>query len=268
MNILRGLCPTVLLVFAAGLAGSEEAAPVGWDATGLPTWASPVAAQALVVDGPAEIRWLPEPFAFTPGPSRRYIDHQDGDDDHDGLTPATAWKRHPWDPEAGGRAREGGGRHTYVFKRGVIYRGRLVGSGSGTAEQPIRLTSDPAWGAGEAVISAAFGVHGGWQRVPVEAAQRLGFPASSQAGLWAAALPGEEIPRALWVLAADGSRQRLPLARWPNWRIEHPYNHFTQWLRVEKVEAGFPRATIHAPRCWPVWTRRPSTERRCGSTIR
>lgn len=244
---VHATCPA-LLALAAGLAGGESAPAVGWDVAALPAWVSPVPAQAVVVDGPAEIRWTPEPFAFMPGPSRRHIDYDAGDDTRDGLTPATAWKHHPWDPAAGGLAKAGAGQHTYVFKRGVVYRGSLTGTGSGTAEQPIRLTSDPAWGTGEAVISGAYGVRGGWQRVAADEAKRLGFPETSQAGLWAVALPGNEVPRALWTLAADGSRQRLPLARWPNWRIEHPYNHFTQWLRVEKVDSAFPRATLHAPK--------------------
>lgn len=230
----------------APVATAGEAMAVGWDAAKLATWPSPVPHQAIVVDGQTDIRWMPEAFAFTPGPSRRYIDYAAGDDARDGLTPATAWKHHPWDAAAGGTAATGGGQHTYVFKRGVVYRGKLVGKESGTALQPVQLTSDPAWGSGEAVIAGSLAITGGWTKA--SAADSAAFPADSQGKLWSVALPGAQIPRGLWQVGKDGARQRLKLARWPNWTITHPYNHYTQWFRVESVEKGFPSTTIFAPK--------------------
>lgn len=227
-------------------AAEQQPAAVGWNAATLPTWSSPVPQEALVVDGKTDIRWMPEPFAYTPGSSRRYIDFDNGDDSRDGLTPATAWKRHPWDAEAAGTAAETSGVHTYVFKRGVIYRGRLVGKDSGTAQEPVRLTSDPAWGEGEAVIAGSLGITGGWKQA--SAADSAAFPTESQGKLWSVDLPGAQIPRALWQRASDGTKERLKLARWPNWTITHPYNHYTQWFRVEKVNKGWPHTTIYAPK--------------------
>lgn len=235
----------VLMLGSHALAGEAPPA-VGWNAAALPAWSSPVPREALVVDGPTDIRWMPEAFAFTPGSSVRYIDFADGDDSRDGLSRETAWKHHPWDPNAAAGVVAGDGVHTYVFKRGVVYRGRLVGKKSGTAEQSVRLTSDPTWGVGEAVIAGSMRIAGGWKQMP--AAESPAFPVVSQGKLWAVDLPGAQVPRGLWRRATDGTRQRLTLARWPNWRIEHPYNHFTQWLRVERITKGWPRTTIFAPK--------------------
>ena len=49
-----------------------------------------------------DLTWKPEPFVFEKGASVRYIDFEAGDDAKDGLTKETAWKHHPWDPNAGG----------------------------------------------------------------------------------------------------------------------------------------------------------------------
>ncbi|RMD75185.1 MAG: hypothetical protein D6820_15180, partial [Lentisphaerae bacterium] len=118
------------------------------------------------VDPRGDLQWAPLPY--TP-PKKlgvvRYIDFADGDDDNDGMSPQTAWKHHPWDPAAGGKARQAGSVNTFVFKRGVIYRGRIVLKHGGSAEQPLRLISLPSWGTGEAVISAAEEDRS-WRRVP------------------------------------------------------------------------------------------------------
>ena len=72
-----------------------------------------------------DIQWSPRPFAFETGPSVRYIDYAGGSDDRDGLTRESAWQHHPWDSQATGVAQQSRGIHTYVFKRGVTYRGSL-----------------------------------------------------------------------------------------------------------------------------------------------
>ncbi len=244
------LCTLVLalLAWSPVLGAGETPTMVGWDAAHLPEWVSPVPPEALVVDGPAEIRWMPQPFAFTPGRSRRYIDFAAGDDGRDGLTPATAWRHHPWDPAAGGSCAAGAGVHTYIFKRGAIYRGHLIGTQSGLADESVQLTSDPAWGTGEAVIAGSLGIASGWTQATAADSGRAGMPAVAAGRLWSVILPGAQVPRALWRVRADGTRQRLPLARWPDWNIEHPYNHFTQWLRVQRVVKGWPSTTIFAPK--------------------
>ncbi|MBA3699672.1 MAG: LamG domain-containing protein [Planctomycetes bacterium] len=247
-ELLALLALLTLLAWSPALEAVEPSPTVGWEAALLPEWASPVPPEALVVDGPAEIRWMPKPFAFTPGRSVRFIDFAAGDDGKDGLTQATAWRHHPWDPAAGGSAAAGNGVHTYVFKRGVIYRGQLIGTQSGTADEPVQLTSDPAWGTGEAVIAGSLGITSGWTQATAAASKTTGMPTVAAGRLWSVTLPGAQVPRALWRLMADGTRQRLPLARWPDWNIEHPYNHFTQWLRVQRVEKGWPSTTIFAPK--------------------
>jgi len=110
------------------------------------------------------IAWKPDPFVYRPGQTVRYIDFADGDDDSDGRTPDTAWKHHPWDAAARGRAAAsvGSGIDTYVFRRGVTYRGQLTVNEQGQPDRPIRLTSDPAWGGADAqaVLSGARRVSG------------------------------------------------------------------------------------------------------------
>ena len=95
--------------------------------------------------------WAPQAFAFAPGKSIRYIDFSAGSDDNDGASKEKPWKHHPWDPAATGHAREATGNLTYVFKRGVIYRGTLAAAATGAPDDRIQLTSDPSWGEGEAV---------------------------------------------------------------------------------------------------------------------
>ncbi|MDA3961504.1 MAG: hypothetical protein PF961_11990 [Planctomycetota bacterium] len=223
-----------------------------WQDNQFPAWASPLQAGAKVVEGGTEIRWLPEPYRFEAGDSRRYIDFEGGTDSSDGLTPATAWKHHPWDAQATAQAAAGKGVHSYIFKGGVIYRGALVARDSGSASEPIRLTRDPAWGEGPATIAGSEAVSG-WQRAPADAVRRSGsqnhsLPDEARAHLWVAPVPGDFVPSAAWTLSASGERARLTLARWPNWQITHPYNIFTQWHRVEKINTGFPNTSIYAPK--------------------
>ena len=105
----------------------------------------------------------------------------------------------------------------------MIYRGALTGAESGTEEEPIRLTSDPAWGTGRAVISAAHLVSGKWVKTPAEQATAMKFPKEASGKLWEVAIPGDFTPRALWEKKATDGKRRLTLARWPNWKIDHEY---------------------------------------------
>ncbi|MAX26211.1 MAG: hypothetical protein CMJ19_17080, partial [Phycisphaeraceae bacterium] len=105
-------------------------------------WQKPVA-QVLPT---GEIRYKPQPFVFAKGQHVRYIDFQNGDDHNDGRTPTSAWKHHPWDPNARNQSQQDQQGDTYLFKRGVIYRGKIQIKRQGTAQNPIRITSDPTWG--------------------------------------------------------------------------------------------------------------------------
>jgi hypothetical protein len=112
------------------------------------SWEKP---QAKVIET-GDLQWQPEEFKYIHGANIRYIDFEGGNDQLDGRSPSSAWKHHPWDSEATGLAREAQGIFTYVFKRGVVYRGVLNAKESGEPNNPIRLTSDPNWGDGEACI--------------------------------------------------------------------------------------------------------------------
>ncbi|HEY3372963.1 MAG TPA: LamG-like jellyroll fold domain-containing protein [Prolixibacteraceae bacterium] len=109
-----------------------------------------------------DLEWAPQAFQLVKGTSVRYIDFDGGNDANDGLSTATAWKHHPWDASATGNALVGSGIQTYIFKRGVIYRGALTADDSGVAGNPIRLTSDPDWGTGEAAIYGSVKITNGW----------------------------------------------------------------------------------------------------------
>ena len=164
--------------------------------------------------------WAPRPFVFESGASRRYIDFEGGDDRNDGSLPARAWKHHPWDARATAAAAAAQGVHTYVFKRGSIYRGSLTARDAGEPGNPIRLTSDPAWGEGEAAIVGSVRIAGGWER----GARHPDIPAGVE--VWSREL--DFLPRTLWWLRGE-TVVRLPLARMPNWKITDPEDIKSEW---------------------------------------
>jgi hypothetical protein len=123
-----------------------------------------------------DLDWQPDSFKFEPGISMRYIDYEEGDDNQDGLTRETAWKHHPWDNKAVGNAADCSGIHTYVFKRGVIYRGKLIARESGTVAEPIRLTSDPTWGSDEAYLFGSIRISDGWKQADESSAPNIPDP--------------------------------------------------------------------------------------------
>jgi hypothetical protein len=180
-----------------------------------------------------DLAWAPTPYVFAPGPVTRYIDFQNGNDTNDGRTPRTPWQHHPWDRKAYGNAAACSGPVTYVFKGGVAYRGKLMANESGAPGNPIRLVSDPAWGAGPALIVGSSTITGGWKRC--DAADAPGMPAPDK--LWYIDLPGDfdtDPPTArlstLWAVR-KGTAVRLNIARDPNWTITDPNDPFTQWHR-------------------------------------
>ena len=151
-----------------------------------------------------DLEWQPQTFVFEKGDSIRYIDFVSGSDANDGRTKQTPWKHHPWDPAAAQRAAACKGIHTYIFKRGVTYRGQLVVSESGDAGDPIRLTSDPSWGEGEAVICGSERVTG-WTL----GAKHPDIPNASRVA-W---FDLDFAPRNVWFVEAAGQIVRIPLAR-------------------------------------------------------
>lgn len=206
---------------------------------------TPVALLAVAVSAPADyswqqpharvlphgdLQWAPAPYRFEAGSSVRYIDFENGDDTRDGASPATAWKHHPLDQAAGGAARaarDARGAHTYIFKGGVVYRGRLQGRLEGAPDNPVRLTCDPRWGRGPAILSGAAPV-AKWTR----GAGRSDIPKANL--VWRAEL--DFSPRAVWIIAPDGTAQRLTLAREPNWRVSDPDDVMSEWWQWEQPE--------------------------------
>ncbi len=191
-------------------------APAGQRTPQRYSWETPSAQ----VRATGDLAWAPQPFGFTAGTSPRYIDFEAGDDRNSGESKVLPWQHHPWDPAATGRAAAATGIHTYVFKRGSIYRGRLIARESGAEGNPIRLTSDPAWGEGEAVFCGAQRLTGGWTR----GVTHPDIPASDQ--VWYRDL--QHAPRTLWLVLGT-EVTRLPLARLPNWQSPDPEDIRSEW---------------------------------------
>ena len=166
-----------------------------------------------------DIVWTPKPFQFAAGGSVRFIDYENGADANDGSK-ERPWKHHPWDASAAGNAAAAKGIDTYVFKGGVIYRGQLAVKEQGQPGKPTRLTRDPAWGDGPAILAGSQAVTG-WTR----GADHAKVPQPD--AVWKA--PLDFAPRTLWMIGRDGKSTRIPLARHPNW-ISQPEDHKAQWF--------------------------------------
>jgi len=174
-----------------------------------------------------DLKWKPEPFVFNKGASLRYVDFATGKDDNLGSSKNAPWKHHPWDPKATGKAAACKGIHTYVFKRGVTYRGSLVAKEAGQLGNPIRLTSDPSWGAGEAVLSGAETV-GGWKK----GATHKNIPDAGK--VWWADL--NYSPRCVWVVDPQGKVTNVPIARTPNWKVSDPEDVMSEWWVLQQPQ--------------------------------
>lgn len=191
-----------------------------------------------------DIQWNPQPFVFTTSGTVYYIDYEAGSDSNNGTSPTSPWKHHPWDADATGNPAAASGPHTYLFKRGVTYRGQLKASESGLPDQPIRLTSDPNWGAGKARLSNAERITTPWIRV-----NESGFTPPARLPelehVWATDLSGADwidnngeviarmpdggitwqnngiVPTAeigLFLVDENDTGHRLHMARSPNWQ--------------------------------------------------
>ncbi len=220
----------ISLTFIASVSaatGAEKDAVPHW------SWQEPFAA----VEARGDLALKPRPFVFEKGASVRYIDFDAGDDANAGDAPAKPWKHHPWDPQAAGKAAAASGIHTYVFKRGVVYRGRLTVKDAGQPSDPIRLTSDPAWGNGEAVIC-------GSERVThwTKGATHRDIPEPEK--VWWANL--DFATRSVWSVGQDGDITRLPLARTPNWKVSNPDDVKSEWWVWDNPEKPFGNTTKNA----------------------
>ncbi len=162
-----------------------------------------------------DLQWTPKAYQYLAGASVRYIDFEAGDDNNTGTNTSSAWKHHPWDPSATGNSITCTGIQTYVFKRGVIYRGTLTAKESGVAGNPIRLVSDPAWGTGEAAIYGSVKITGGWTQCNATSAPKIPNPAKVWYKDLSASLPATKM-----ICEVNGNMiKRIKLARSPNWNI-------------------------------------------------
>ena len=176
--------------------------------------------QHAKTDAKGGLVWTPTAFVFEAGDSVRYIDFADGRDGNDGKTKNTAWKHHPWDSAASGQAAACHGVHTYVFKKGTLYRGALSNPESGQPGNPIRLTNDPSWGQGEAVMCGSVRIEGGWKR----GAAHRDIPNKDE--VWHTDL--DFVPRNVWMVGRE-KVTRIPLARMPNWNVSDPEDVKKEW---------------------------------------
>lgn len=235
------LVATLAMLCAAALLGT--AAPVRAQEAGTgaePRWSWQRQHAKVLPTG--NLEWTPRPFVFEKGESVRYIDFEAGDDSRDGTTRETAWKHHPWDADAAGRAADCRGIHTYVFKGGVVYRGALRAAESGKPGNPIRLTCDPTWGRGPAELYGSTAIRGGWKRATAEDAP--GIPEPGQ--VWYQDVGVDYDPdlrtppsgdrdhgdstkfSSMWQVA-DGKVTRLHIARDPDYKLSDPYNPTADW---------------------------------------
>jgi Concanavalin A-like lectin/glucanases superfamily len=167
-----------------------------------------------------DLQWTPKPFRFDRGVSQRYIDFDGGNDQNDGTARQAPWKHHPWDSQATGRAKDCRGIHTYIFKGGVDYRGELTVREAGKPLDPIRLTRDPDWGQGPAVLCGSERVTG-WKKGA--ALQDIPEPQK----IWWTDL--NFAPRGVWLVRKEGDFVRIPLARTPNWKRSDPDDVKSEW---------------------------------------
>lgn len=161
-----------------------------------------------------DLQWQPEEFKYIAGSAVRYIDFDKGNDNNDGKTTQTAWKHHPWDASASGVAQGAKGIFTYVFKRGVVYRGVLNAKESGEPGNPIRLTSDPSWGTGEASMYGSRKITSGWIRANATSAPNIPEPEK----VWYQDIEGNMPDTKLICELAPEGMKRVRVARTPNYR--------------------------------------------------
>ncbi|MFW5828650.1 MAG: hypothetical protein ACOCXA_00165 [Planctomycetota bacterium] len=176
-----------------------------------------------------DLSWAPEAFQYQAGELVRYIDYEQGDDANPGTREAP-WRHHPWDPAARETAAASAvPGTTYVFKGGVVYRGGLNWDEVAPPTQPTRLTCDPDWGDGPAVLAGSE-VIDGWQ----QGAEHADIPDAEQ--VWVAEIPWRT--RRLWMVDGEDDIQRLHLARTPNWTESDPRDVLSEWWTWQKGTSG------------------------------
>lgn len=178
-----------------------------------------------------DLAWNPIPFNPKIQKSIRYIDFDHGMDTNPGSR-EQPWKHHPWDSNAKSKAASASGIATYIFKKGVTYRGQLKATESGTAKTPIHLTVDPQWGTGEAVLTGAEILPAEWRPCTAEQAEMLPLP--SRQSTFCLPTPMPKITQGLWITGE--SNVPIHLARYPNWGKNTSSDPRAQWFELDSVE--------------------------------
>ncbi len=183
-----------------------------------------------------DLKWKPKPFEFKQGKSVRYIDFKNGSDNNNGQSKETPWQHHPYDKNASANSASSKNVDTFIFKRGVTYRGIITIEKSGTKENPIRLTSDPSWGKGDARLLGSTSITSGWKQCTKADAPK-GMPNPEKVWYYDdLKLDATMIKESLYYLwEVDGEKTtRLNLSREPNWEHIDPNDPFSQWYMVTK----------------------------------
>ena len=168
---------------------------------------------------------------FEPDPDARYIDFEHGDDSNAGTREAP-WKHHPWDANASAKAASATGIHTFIFRKGVTYRGLLASTESGSPGNPVVLTVDPKWGNGAAVLAGSASYQGGWK--PCDTKIEKTLPEASRKKAWCREVKVADEPRLIWE-EHDSVTTRIPVARSPNWKIVDRDDPRSQWYESKDV---------------------------------
>jgi hypothetical protein len=217
--LIQFLLSALTVALAAGPPpAAPSAQPYSWEQS-----------QAKVTaDG--DLEWAPLPFVYQAGSSVRYIDYENGNDANPGSR-NQPWKHHPWDAQATGKSAECTGIQTYVFKRGVVYRGALVAKESGRPGNPIRLTSDPSWGTGDASIYGSRRITGGWTRADARSAPGIPSPEA----VWYQDIGTDFTPHSVWMVSG-GVITRIPLARKPHWKVATLDDVKSEWYDFDGID--------------------------------
>ncbi len=200
-----------------------------------------------------DLKWKPQPFEFVKGETVRYIDYESGKDSNAGTSKDAAWKHLPWDTRAEGQSKAFSGIATFVFKRGVFYRITPVAGDpvwtapiSGEAGNPIRLTSDPSWGEGEAVIAGSIPIEGAWKKATAgDVPERMDTQSQT---VWYVDV---DVPRkpdgagpmemTIFEIQDNGEISTLYLASDVGWELQNPnfaLHHWNTWDEYRRMGTG------------------------------
>lgn len=105
---------------------------------------TPVAASKPAPTPPPGPEAAPPPAPSATFENARWVDFQNGNDNNDGLTKATAWKQAPGDANATGTAAafQPKAGHQIVFAAGSRYFGSIRAQFSGTSGNPVKLVGE------------------------------------------------------------------------------------------------------------------------------